>query len=209
MGFAKVCAFCVNQHAGICAGNPYNSKDPVTGELYPLCNCGAPKYFNDIAPLRPDGKGIDCEMNKFDDMVAYLAFSVPGFMQVIAVDQEFQLFTRAWCVAEISKASQIGMPQRVKFQNEDAVDKRKGSLKKLRVQEMKASRPEDVAEILQSIPDHDQYNSDLQHIIFDKLFADWQSLDAAQQIEHAGRIVRWQSVATSRRSEGVWLAASI
>ena len=43
-------------------------------------------------------------MNKFDDMIEYLAARDPDFGQVIAVDGDFVLFSRAWCVAEIVMA---------------------------------------------------------------------------------------------------------
>ena len=58
-----VCAFCVNQHAGICGGNPYHSTDAVTGEEHPVCDCGLPKAFNTTEPMLDDGRSIPCEMN--------------------------------------------------------------------------------------------------------------------------------------------------
>ena len=36
----------------------------------------------------------------------------PSCSQLIAVDSEFQLFTRAWCVAEIHQAQMMHMPMR-------------------------------------------------------------------------------------------------
>lgn len=65
---------------------------------------------------------------------------------------------------------------------------------------MQATRPEDVREILDTIPDHDKFNMDLQHLLFDRLFVEWQRLDAAQQIQRTGCIVRWQHVAILRSS---------
>merc|ERR1712054_458929 len=46
-----VCAFCVNQHAGICGGNPYHSTDTVTGEEHLICPCHFAKAFNDTEPV--------------------------------------------------------------------------------------------------------------------------------------------------------------
>ena len=69
-----VCAFSVDQHAGICAGNPHDDTDPVTGTIHGTCSCGAPKYFNDSEPLR-DQRSVKCEMNKFDEMMACYAAS--------------------------------------------------------------------------------------------------------------------------------------
>ena len=68
-----VCAFSVSQHSGICSSNPYNDTDPVTGLVHGTCACGAPKHFNVTAPLY-NGKSIECEMNKFDEMMAFGIF---------------------------------------------------------------------------------------------------------------------------------------
>merc|ERR1712048_701815 len=100
-----VCAFCVNQHAGICGGNPYHGTDAVTGVEYPVCGCGLRKAWNTTEPvLDEDGRSIPCEMNKFDDMMELLSATDSNFAQVIAVDASFELFSRAWCVAEIAAA---------------------------------------------------------------------------------------------------------
>eukprot|EP00913_Durusdinium_trenchii_P002097 g1936.t1 len=45
------------------------------------------------------------EMNKFDEMMAFLAARDPKFCQVVAVDSDFGVFTRAWCMAEVAQAS--------------------------------------------------------------------------------------------------------
>lgn len=67
-----VCALSVNQHEAICGANPYNDTDPVTGLVFSGCTCGAPKHLNHTPPLRADGKSTACQMNKFDDMMAYM-----------------------------------------------------------------------------------------------------------------------------------------
>merc|ERR1711912_99861 len=93
-----ICAFCVNQHSGICGGfgpmpligtEPYakwdkGRRDTVTGEVFEVCSCSHPKIFNDQPEL--------CEMNKFSDMMLLLQGKVEGFRQVVAVDNRFELF---------------------------------------------------------------------------------------------------------------------
>jgi hypothetical protein len=68
-----ICAFTVNQHASICGGFGPAPKgqeflewdrkryDSVTGELYPLCRCATPKFFNADCDLT--------ELNKFDPLM--------------------------------------------------------------------------------------------------------------------------------------------
>merc|ERR1719313_2921127 len=75
-----ICAFCVDQHVSIC--------DTPGKEKY---ENGDPR----------------CEMDKFEAMMSFLK-NLPGtngrFMQVIAVDRKFEIFERAWCLAEIAEA---------------------------------------------------------------------------------------------------------
>ena len=104
-----ICAFCVNQHASICGGNPYHSTDAVTGAEHEVCDCGLAKAWNGTEPvLDEDGSSIPCEMNKFDNMMELLSAADPGFAQLIAVDASFVLFSRAWCVAEVATAHKMG-----------------------------------------------------------------------------------------------------
>ena len=103
-----ICAFAVNQHAGICGANPAGTVDPVTGLTHPTCQCSEPKFFNQDPPLNDDGKSIQCEMNKFDDMMALLARENPDFAEVVAVDASLDLFGRAWCVAELARSTSYG-----------------------------------------------------------------------------------------------------
>ena len=39
-----------------------------------------------------------------EDMIGWLAATDSTFIQVIATDSEMELFTRAWCVAEVAEA---------------------------------------------------------------------------------------------------------
>jgi len=183
-----ICAFSVDQHGGICAANPGGDRDPVTGVLHPVCDCGKPKYFNTTDPVY-EGRSILCEMNKFTDMMTYLAASGPDFQQVVVVDPGFELFSRAWCIAEIAQARAAGMAQSLKLSAKQDIAAHADRLKDLRVQDMKASRPEDVDEILDSISDHDEFNARLHDMIFDKdsgLLSAW--MCAQQRMEHAGRL---------------------
>merc|ERR1712032_477048 len=68
-----LCVFAVNQHRSICGANPLGTKDPVTGELHPVCSCNTRKILNASPPLRADGKSVLCELNKFDDVMEYCA----------------------------------------------------------------------------------------------------------------------------------------
>ena len=58
-----------------------------------------------------NGRSVECEMNKFDEMMAFLSYHDKSFAQVIAVDAGFELFSRAWCVSELAKAHSCGMKQ--------------------------------------------------------------------------------------------------
>ena len=81
----------MNQHAGICGGNPYHSTDAVTGEEHVVCNCDLAKAFNTTEPMLHDGRSVPCEMNKFDDMMELLSAANPSFAQVKCVLQPCRL----------------------------------------------------------------------------------------------------------------------
>eukprot|EP00438_Fugacium_kawagutii_P001740 Skav219921 [mRNA] locus=scaffold2006:164192:166462:- [translate_table: standard] len=199
-----ICAFSVNQHAGICGGNPNNDRDSITKKVHPICDCGLPKMFNATPPLSGDGRSIGCEMNKFDDMMALLAAGNSKFAQVVAVDQAFGLFTRAWCVAELVQADETNLKQSIQMHSRPLLVRKKGSLRNLKVENMEASRPEDVEYILSRIPNKNVFNQKLQHLIFDKagLLSTWFQLDAARQMEEVGNLLKW-SLADDGRGD-VW-----
>ena len=189
-----ICAFAVNQHAGICGTNPSGTVDPVTGLAHPTCQCSEPKFFNEDPPLNDDGKSIQCEMNKFDDMMALSARENPDFAEVVAVDASLDLFGRAWCVAELAEAHRMGMAQSLKMRNKETLLRRQLTLQGLKVENMKASRPEDVVEILAKIPDKEAFNAKLQELIFDSnvgLVAAWKNADALQQMEEVSHLLKW------------------
>ena len=91
-------------------------------------------------------------MNKFHDMMAYLAAHDADFSQVVALDVKFDLFTRAWCVSELATASAMGMRQHLKPLNSQALKAHTHLLRSVRVENMKATRPEDIEEILLVFP---------------------------------------------------------
>mmetsp|Transcript_94271 Transcript_94271/g.250317 ORF Transcript_94271/g.250317 Transcript_94271/m.250317 type:complete len:348 (-) Transcript_94271:141-1184(-) len=203
-----ICAFSVSQHDGICGANPGNVADTVTGEEHPVCDCGKPKYFNSDPPVRTDGNSILCEMNKFDDMMCYLAATDQGFRQIIAVDRGFELFSRAWCIAELAAAHEMGMVQLLKVSSADNLDRQEQKLHNLKVREMKASRPEDVIEILNKIADKEEFDRRVQELLFGSIFANWRNLDTEEQLKHAGRMARWECVARLDQQSLVWHTTS-
>jgi len=180
-----ICAFCVNQHASICEDHR-DSKDSLTGQPHPVCDCGLPKYFD----------GDHCEMNKFDEMMAVLAARDSTFCQVVAVDSEFGVFGRAWCMAEIAQANNLGIKTHLKLRDKETLVRTRAKLRDLDVCEMEASRAEDVERILAKIPDTDAFNASLQSLIFDGrsgLLAAWRDLDSSRQMGEAGRLLFWTS----------------
>ncbi|CAE8600696.1 unnamed protein product, partial [Polarella glacialis] len=190
-----VCAFCIAQHSCICQTISACDLDPVDGREHPTCDCGRPKCFNDTPEVDALGRGVDCELNKFDDMMGHVARRDDQFEQLIVVDSKFDLFTRAWCVAEVAEAFRIGIPQNMKIQSGQVLHAFEERLRFLKVQEMEASRPEDVAEILAKIPDKDAFNAQLQTLIFDEhtgLLAQWRILDTTEQLRHFGLLARFQ-----------------
>lgn len=178
-----ICAFSINQHASICGGfgpeppalTPEHAvydrkrRDTVTTQIYCTCKCRTPKYFNNARDL--------CELNKFDAMMRHLAAKQASFQQVVAVDQHLQLFQRAWCVAELVEARALQIHRSLVVLSQDCVSRKKTELlKQIRVQDCKASRPEDVEEILSKIVDKERFNRELQDALFkdaDSLFRDF------------------------------------
>eukprot|EP00438_Fugacium_kawagutii_P029345 Skav212252 [mRNA] locus=scaffold499:142138:144906:- [translate_table: standard] len=101
-------------------------------------------------------------------MMYHLSQHKPNFRQAVAVDVSLQLFNRAWCVAELVEARRLKLPQQLVVYSRDSVSSEKtSSLKKIRVQNCQASRPEDVEEILAKIDDKEKFNTELQAALFD------------------------------------------
>ena len=144
----------------------------------------------------PDGRSIVSEINKFDDMMYHLA-TTGGCRQVIAVDQQLDLFNRAWCVAEIAEAKRLQMNQALKLASKATIMQRARTLENLDVRNMRASSETDKQLILNKITkitNVDQFNTELQALIFDPksgLLASWNALDSLQQVGEVGRLIRW------------------
>lgn len=168
-----ICAFCVNQHSSICSsfGIPpetssgayhvwdSNRRDTVTGEIFPACECKQTKIY----------EGIHSEMNKFDDMMAVLRSWEPNFRHLVAVDRQFHIFSRAWCVAELVEAHNSCIPQTVQIHSDRDLDQGDNvfvRLAKLTVADCTASRPEDKEEILARISDIPAFDAHLQMAVF-------------------------------------------
>ena len=181
-----ICAFAVNQHISICHSNPYDH-DPLTNQLHPVCHC----VHRNISD--PEGTSAESEINKFDDMMYHLA-TTEGCRQVIAVDQSLDLFHRAWCVAEIAEAKRLHMNQSLKLVSSAVLQRRANTLQKLDIRDMGASSAKDKELILGRIENVDDFNAQLQSLIFDSqsgLLATWRVMDSLQQIGEVGRLIRW------------------
>eukprot|EP00913_Durusdinium_trenchii_P034360 g32145.t1 len=165
-----ICAFTVNQHSSICGGfgpapqgddfAAWDRKryDSVTGEAYPLCGCATPKFFNKDWDLT--------ELNKFDPMMECMSLRYSDMRQVIAVDERLDLFTRAWCIAEMHMAHKLQILQRVKLYDLDMlVDT--PHFEHLDIQKCKASRKEDEDEILSKIEDKARFNHEVKTLLSD------------------------------------------
>merc|ERR550525_1833756 len=99
--------------------------------------------------------------------MAYLSAQDPNFAQVVAIDAAFAVFTRAWCMAEISAANVAGMPQRLKLRSQDTLHAHLAALRELQVCNMEASYPEDKVEILQHIGDTDAFDRKLRQVLLE------------------------------------------
>lgn len=188
-----ICAFAVNQHSGICASPP-SVADPVSGLMHPRCDCGLPKFFNSDGALALDGRSIQCEMNKFSDVMMLLASSNANLVQCIAVDEDFDVFSRAWCIAEAVEACRLKIKQVLVVPSRNRLLAQTPWLLNLRVEDMQASFQEDKELIMAKISDKPAFNRQLQKLIFDQqqgLLAVWHHLDAEQQMGEVGRILRW------------------
>lgn len=142
-------------------------------------------------------------MNKFDDMMCWLSAHNSDFAQVVAIDAAFDVFTRAWCVSELAQAHTMGMRQHLKLMNIRSLQENEEQLRKIRIENMQASRPQDVEEILARIPDKMLFNEKLQKLLFESLLPRWYDLDGREQFAVIGNVARWQTVINRRGSVGV------
>jgi len=193
-----ICAFSVCQHASICGGNPHGDRDSVSGEVHGICDCGLPKAFNSTEPLHPQKQeSISCEINKFSDMMKFVAANDSMFEQVIAVDSSFSIFSRAWCIAELAEAHQMHMRQNLVVPSQADLQEHGDTLRHIRVEDMEATRPADKEMILAGIKDKGAFNASMQALLTGKdglLDAFNQSLDTLETLKVVGRIARQRRV---------------
>ena len=78
---------------------------------------------------------------------------------MIAVDENFVLFSRAWCVAEVAAAHKVGMRQDIKIVSSDALNRNERRLRNMHIENMEATRQEDKDEILRKIDDHAAFDA--------------------------------------------------
>lgn len=131
------------------------------------------------------------------------------------MDADLNLFQRAWCVAELAEAHRLGMAQKLFLRNKATLMTRQGTLQGLQVENMRASRPEDVQQILSKIPNKMAFNKKLQERIFDGnvgLLPAWRKADVLQQMEDLSHILKWATVSASVGNGALiwrrWVAAA-
>ncbi|CAE7866633.1 slc38a2 [Symbiodinium microadriaticum] len=161
-----ICAFSVNQHAGICDRAP--SHDSLGREIT-ACPCTTQKFLT----------GEHCEMNKFDDMINYLRQSnaaarkrgdeTQRFGQVVAIDMGFELFSRIWCVAELVEAEKLHLPQALKMHSQSSREQCVQKLHQLDVRSAQASFEADRQLVLDKIQDVDLFNDKLRDLLLTRL----------------------------------------
>ena len=89
-----------------------------------------------------------------------------GFAQVIVLDDEFRLFKRAWCIAEIAVAAQGHIHQRLKAFSEDSLYRNYPEMKAFDVDTCEASHPPDKKMILDRINQHYKHLNDFNEVMF-------------------------------------------
>lgn len=157
-----VCAFSVNQHAGICASP--DARDSTGHSIQPYSCCTAKHFQGDLS-----------EMNKFDHMMALLKFrlrqdfSEVRLEQVVAMEPDFSLLTRIWCIAELVEAKKLHLPQAIMIHSAASRTDCLKRLFELDVRDANASFPADKELILNKIPEVDAFNRQLKDLILHRL----------------------------------------
>eukprot|EP00929_Paragymnodinium_shiwhaense_P122861 TRINITY_DN9608_c0_g1_i2.p1 TRINITY_DN9608_c0_g1~~TRINITY_DN9608_c0_g1_i2.p1 ORF type:complete len:786 (-),score=85.13 TRINITY_DN9608_c0_g1_i2:142-2499(-) len=157
-----ICSVSVNQHMCIC---DHALGTDSTGVPFYQCECDAAKQLSNTPPTRSDNQSINCEMNKFDDMMMWLASMNKDFGQCIAVGTQLDLFTRAWCVAEIHCAYVLDMAQSLRLFSAGTLQQQREWLRDLRVETMESANPDDKHMILAKIGDTTHFNKQVQRLI--------------------------------------------
>ena len=85
---------------------------------------------------------------------------------MVAVGAKFELVTLAWCIPELAKAPSSGMKRELKLLNFRILEEHAPQLRTLHIEDMDASWPEDVAEILCVFPGRAAFNARLRELLF-------------------------------------------
>merc|ERR1719471_2265401 len=96
-------------------------------------------------------------------------------------------------MAEMAESHMLGLRQKMKINSRCTLHSAAPKLKKLKIENMQASRPEDVQLILADIPDTDAFNRHLKSMIFNPdtgLFAEWRYSDSSEQMTRIGHMAR-------------------
>lgn len=80
-------------------------------------------------------------MDKFDDMICTV--SRTDEKCAVVIDAQFQLFNRAWCIAELAASYKAGMDLQLKMFSMEGFQNHEQHLRSLQIQDMHASRVED------------------------------------------------------------------
>ena len=113
----------------------------------------------------------------------------PEMRQVIAVDEDLDIFTRAWCIAEIHMAHKLKIAQSAKLHDLDMVVNT-ASFDDIKIEACKASRKEDVDEILSKIDDKEMFNQEVKTLFSDPTDGILANPFAHKARELAGRSIR-------------------
>merc|ERR1712048_1079698 len=87
----------------------------------------------------------------------------------------------------------------MKLPSAKTLEANSASLQAVTIETAKASRPEDVAEILGRISDKEAFNHRLQNLIFANLLDCWYGLDLASKMRRAGSLIRMTEALSSSR----------
>uniref|UniRef100_A0A7S1LUN3 Uncharacterized protein n=1 Tax=Alexandrium catenella TaxID=2925 RepID=A0A7S1LUN3_ALECA len=123
------------------------------------------------------------------------------------MDGEFDLLRRCWCIAEIVRTSNSGIPQNTLMLSADAMDDHYGLLARLDVRECEASNKADKDFILGKIQDIASFNAKLQWLVFSKqgifnrhVNCPQARVQAAARV--AARVLKTRSTVSSNASAG-------
>lgn len=99
-------------------------------------------------------------------MMRYLTANCDAlFLQVLACDRDFDLFSRVWCIAEVVEAARANIEQHVIIHSKMNMNKHYTMLSKLKVEDCDATREEDKQSILAKITDKEEFNTYLQDTV--------------------------------------------